>query len=136
ERATRQVNGASDEAMRIERDTASVAARGGARLWPDLSMEYRPIMVTSPSLSVLANRAALSIARWTLFVLLMLAAFAAYSREQWQTLPPTPSLPAGTVGHRAMIDGALLWYAEWGVHDAGVPVLLLHGGPANSNYFG
>lgn len=75
-------------------------------------------------------------ARWTLFALLMLPMFAASSKEQWQTLPPTPSLPAGTVGHRAMIDGALLWYAEWGAHNKGVPVLLLHGGSLNSNYFG
>lgn len=93
-------------------------------------------MVTSSSRSALVNSPARPAARWLLFVLLMLPMFAAYSKEQWQTLPPTPPLPAGTVGHRAMIDGALLWYAEWGFHNRGVPVLLLHGGPANSNYFG
>jgi pimeloyl-ACP methyl ester carboxylesterase len=51
----------------------------------------------------------------------------------WQTLPPTPVLPppaqAGYVQH----DGARLYYAQFG---AGTPVLLLHGGLANSNYWG
>jgi pimeloyl-ACP methyl ester carboxylesterase len=35
-----------------------------------------------------------------------------------------------------MINGAQLWYAEWGARNKGVPVLLLHGGALNSNYFG
>jgi pimeloyl-ACP methyl ester carboxylesterase len=35
-----------------------------------------------------------------------------------------------------MIGGAQLWYAEWGANNKGVPVLLLHGGALNSNYFG
>ncbi|MGB6488830.1 MAG: alpha/beta hydrolase [Steroidobacteraceae bacterium] len=76
-------------------------------------------------------------ARWALLALLLLIPnLPAYSREQWQILPPTPSLPAGTVGHHAMINGARLWYAEWGTRNGGVPVLLLHGGSLNSNYFG
>jgi len=75
-------------------------------------------------------------ARWALLALLLTPVLTAYSKEQWQVLPPTPSLPAGTVGHRVLIDGALLWYAEWGAHNGGVPVLLLHGGSLNSNYFG
>ncbi len=93
-------------------------------------------MVMSSSRSVPVSGPARRAARWTLLALLMLPLPAAHSTEQWQTLPPTPSLPAGTVGHRAMINGALLWYAEWGMHESGVPVLLLHGGPLNSNYFG
>lgn len=93
-------------------------------------------MIMSSSRPAFASVFVRSAAWWTLLVLLMFPAFAARSKEQWQTLPPTPSLPAGTVGHRAMINGALLWYAEWGTHNGGVPVLLLHGGPANSNYFG
>ena len=54
----------------------------------------------------------------------------------WQTLPPLPSLPAGTVGRHAEIGGARIWFAEWGPKSAGVPVLLLHGGFGNSNYYG
>jgi pimeloyl-ACP methyl ester carboxylesterase len=56
--------------------------------------------------------------------------------EPWQTLPPLPALPAGTVGRHAEIDGARIWFAEWGPKSSRVPVLLLHGGFGNSNYFG
>lgn len=79
---------------------------------------------------------AFSRARWALLALLLIPVLPVQSREQWQILPPTPSLPAGTVGHRVMVDGALLWYAEWGARNKGIPVLLLHGGSLNSNYFG
>lgn len=51
-------------------------------------------------------------------------------------LPSTPALPKGTVGRHIMIGGARIWYAEWNKHAGGTPVLLLHGGYANSNYFG
>ena len=61
---------------------------------------------------------------------------AAASGEVWHTLPPTPSLPKGTVGHHAEVAGARLWYAEWGTASGSPPVLLLHGGFGNSNYFG
>jgi pimeloyl-ACP methyl ester carboxylesterase len=66
------------------------------------------------------------------------AAAASISRapEPWQTLPPLPSLPAGTVDRHAEIAGARIWFAEWGPKSAGVPVLLLHGGFGNSNYYG
>ena len=67
-------------------------------------------------------------------LLLSAACFAA--PEPWQTLPPLPSLPAGTAGRHAEIDGARIWFAEWGPKSSGVPVLLLHGGFGNSNYFG
>jgi pimeloyl-ACP methyl ester carboxylesterase len=67
---------------------------------------------------------------------LMLSAAAFAAPEPWQTLPPMPSLPSGTVAHHAAIDGARIWFAEWGPKSSGVPVLLLHGGLGNSNYFG
>jgi pimeloyl-ACP methyl ester carboxylesterase len=60
----------------------------------------------------------------------------AAAHEPWQTLPPLPSLPAGTVDRHADIGGARIWFAEWGPSSAAVPVLLLHGGFGNSNYFG
>jgi pimeloyl-ACP methyl ester carboxylesterase len=45
-------------------------------------------------------------------------------------------LPKGTVGRHAEIGGSRIWFAEWGARSTGTPVLLLHGGFGNSNYFG
>jgi len=56
--------------------------------------------------------------------------------EVWQTLPPTPKLPPAAAEGRIELNGARIWYAEWGQRAPGAPVLLLHGGLANSNYFG
>lgn len=68
--------------------------------------------------------------------LLCAAALAAHAAEVWETLPPMPHLPPQTSGHHAEINGANIWYAEWGTGSARPPVLLLHGGFGNSNYFG
>jgi pimeloyl-ACP methyl ester carboxylesterase len=68
--------------------------------------------------------------------LLCAAPLAAEAAEVWQSLPPTPALPRGTAEHYINIHGDRLWYAEWGVQAKGTPVLLLHGGFGNSNYFG
>jgi pimeloyl-ACP methyl ester carboxylesterase len=65
---------------------------------------------------------------------LVLWATASIAVQPWQRLPPTPSLPPGTVSRYANVQGARLWYAEWGSGSA--PVLLLHGGYGNANYFG
>lgn len=54
----------------------------------------------------------------------------------WQTLPPTPRLPVPARQGRVAVDGATIWYGEYGIGNRGTPVLLLHGGLANSNYFG
>jgi len=81
--------------------------------------------------SRLASRLTLSLA-----LALGFGAIAAYGAPVWQTLPPLPALPAGTVGRHADIQGARIWYAEWGRKSARSPVLLLHGGFGNSNYFG
>jgi pimeloyl-ACP methyl ester carboxylesterase len=48
-------------------------------------------------------------------------------------LPPAPSLPPTQMSGYAAVDGVRLFYAEFGM---GRPVLLLHGGLANSNYWG
>jgi len=80
----------------------------------------------------IACRRGLLAAAWSLLA----AASAADGAAIWQTLPPTPSLPKGTVGQHVEIDGARLWYAAWGPQSAAPPVLLLHGGFANSSYFG
>lgn len=54
----------------------------------------------------------------------------------WQTLPPTPRLPAPARQGRVAVDGATIWYGQYGFQNRGTPVLLLHGGLANSDYFG
>ena len=67
------------------------------------------------------------------FGLLFLGVAWARAEPQWLTLPPTPSLPqAGKSGY-APVNGIKIWYAEFG---RGAPVILLHGGLANANYWG
>jgi pimeloyl-ACP methyl ester carboxylesterase len=51
--------------------------------------------------------------------------------ELWKTLPPTPAPVAGNHGSRTEINGIQLYHVEIG---AGPPVVLLHGGLANSDY--
>ncbi len=64
-----------------------------------------------------------------------LAAFLATSAQaqQWMTLPPTPTLPKADISGTAPVNGVRIWYAEFG---KGEPVLFVHGGLANSNYWG
>ena len=57
----------------------------------------------------------------------------AVAAEVWQTLPPTPTRPKAEVEGKAPVDGVEIYYAEYG---AGEPVILLHGGLANSDYWG
>ena len=57
----------------------------------------------------------------------------AVAAEVWQTLPPTPTRPKAEVEGKAPVDGIEIYYAEYG---AGEPVILLHGGLANSDYWG
>jgi pimeloyl-ACP methyl ester carboxylesterase len=51
----------------------------------------------------------------------------------WLTLPATPTLPAPLRSGYAPVNGIKIWYAEFG---EGEPVILLHGGLANANYWG
>ena len=76
------------------------------------------------------------LARQTVLVILLLWGVAAKADEPWTRLPPTPKLPASSTSKYQVVNGARLWYAEWGARRAGTPVLLLHGGYGNSNYFG
>src|SRR5215471_20799499 len=65
--------------------------------------------------------------------LLILFACPARAEPQWLNLPPTPGLPSAAQSGCAEINGVKIWYAVFG---HGQPVLLLHGGLANSNYWG
>jgi pimeloyl-ACP methyl ester carboxylesterase len=58
---------------------------------------------------------------------------AANAEPQWLKLPPTPTLPQAVKSGYAPVNGIKIWYAVFG---HGKPVLLLHGGLANSNYWG
>ena len=53
--------------------------------------------------------------------------------QQWAQLPPTPDLPKPERSGMTAVDGIRLWYAVFG---AGSPVVLVHGGMGNSNYWG
>jgi pimeloyl-ACP methyl ester carboxylesterase len=55
------------------------------------------------------------------------------AEPQWLMLPPTPSLPTPAKSGEASINGIKIWYGLFG---SGAPVILLHGGLANSNYWG
>ncbi len=71
------------------------------------------------------------------FLLLLLAFVAmtplARAESPWNVLPPTPSLPKSAHSGYAPVNGIKIWYAVYG---HGQPVILLHGGLANSNYWG
>lgn len=75
--------------------------------------------------------------RKSLIVLLMFAALAvarpAAAQYPWMRLPPTPTLPKPETTGTAPVNGIRLWYAEFG---HGAPVILVHGGLANSDYWG
>jgi pimeloyl-ACP methyl ester carboxylesterase len=62
---------------------------------------------------------------------------------RWSILPPTPSLPQATEsGYIPVTHGAKIWYSLFGqplsatLAANGIPVVFLHGGLGNSDYFG
>jgi pimeloyl-ACP methyl ester carboxylesterase len=79
--------------------------------------------------------------RFAFCILLVAAVLApgfATAQQRWLTLPPTPKLPkeyAISGIHTLQGAGVRLWYEIFGPEDKPV-VVLLHGGAANSNYFG
>lgn len=56
----------------------------------------------------------------------------------WRTVPPTPSLPRAQQAGDAPVNGVKIHYATFGQATPGheTPVILLHGGLANSEYWG
>ena len=61
------------------------------------------------------------------------AVWPAPAQNPWERLPATPALPPPARSGTVPADGVHLWYAVFG---QGAPVILLHGGLANSNYWG
>lgn len=53
--------------------------------------------------------------------------------ERWQTLPPTPAPVPGAQSAHAEVNGIRLYYSRIG---HGSPVVLLHGGLGNADYWG
>jgi len=51
----------------------------------------------------------------------------------WLQLPPTPKLPHAERSGYAPVNRIKIWYAVFGQGD---PVIFLHGGLANANYWG
>jgi pimeloyl-ACP methyl ester carboxylesterase len=73
----------------------------------------------------------------SVFFLLLACAMAlgapARAAEPWERLPATPTLPKPDRTGMAPVNGIRLWYATYGHGD---PVILVHGGLANSSYWG
>ena len=65
--------------------------------------------------------------------LLVLIAAPAGAVERWQTLPPTPAPILTYRSGMAEANGIKIHYAIYG---SGSPVIFLHGGLANSDYWG
>jgi len=71
--------------------------------------------------------------RLLLVSVFVLAACSARASERWETLPPTPTpIPTDRSG-QAEINGISVHYAIYG---HGSPVIFLHGGLANADYWG
>lgn len=68
-----------------------------------------------------------------LLLILALPIFQTSAIERWQVLPATPAPIHSERGGHAKINGISVYYAEYG---QGSPVILLHGGLANSDYWG
>jgi pimeloyl-ACP methyl ester carboxylesterase len=66
-------------------------------------------------------------------LLLLVPIASASAAARWEVLPPTPAPVAGEKTGHADVNGIKLFYATVG---DGAPVVLLHGGLANSDYWG
>ena len=63
----------------------------------------------------------------------LVASAASAAPPRWQTLPATPVLPPTDRSGLVPLNGVRIWHAEYG---SGQPVLLMHGGLANADYWG
>ncbi|NWE12518.1 alpha/beta fold hydrolase [Pseudomonas yamanorum] len=64
---------------------------------------------------------------------LLLSFSAVNAAERWEILPPTPAPIAGAKTGYAAVNGIKVYYTKTG---HGSPVILLHGGLSNSDYWG
>jgi pimeloyl-ACP methyl ester carboxylesterase len=71
--------------------------------------------------------------RFLLTFVFAVATFPALSAERWETLPPTPAPIAAHRSGLAKVNGISIHYAMYG---RGSPVIFLHGGLANTDYWG
>jgi pimeloyl-ACP methyl ester carboxylesterase len=65
--------------------------------------------------------------------LIAFLALPAAAAERWETLPPTPATIASDHSGQAQVNGISVHYAVYG---EGSPVIFLHGGLANTDYWG
>jgi pimeloyl-ACP methyl ester carboxylesterase len=75
----------------------------------------------------------LAMRRIVLATLLALVTLPAMATERWETLPPTPVPIPTERGGLADVNGIKIHYAIYG---QGSPVIMLHGGLANTDYWG
>ena len=68
-----------------------------------------------------------------LLLILALSALRANAAERWEVLPPTPAPIHSERSGQANANGISIYYAVYG---KGSPVILLHGGLANADYWG
>jgi pimeloyl-ACP methyl ester carboxylesterase len=71
--------------------------------------------------------------RFLLASLAFLVTLPALAGERWETLPPTPAPIAADREGQAQVNGISVHYAIYG---HGSPVIFLHGGLANTDYWG
>ena len=67
-----------------------------------------------------------------LLLILALPALRASAAERWEVLPPTPAPIHSERSGQANANGISIHYAVYG---QGSPVILLHGGLANTDYW-
>ena len=67
-----------------------------------------------------------------LLLILVLFALPASAAERWEVLPPTPEPVHSERSGQANANGISIHYAVYG---QGSPVILLHGGLANADYW-
>jgi pimeloyl-ACP methyl ester carboxylesterase len=72
-------------------------------------------------------------AHFVLLVFALVRVVPAAAEPPWECLPPTPTLPKPDRIGLAPVNGIRLWFATYGHGD---PVILVHGGLANSSYWG
>src|SRR5258707_4146727 len=68
-----------------------------------------------------------------LLLILALSTLRAGATERWEVLPPTPAPIHSERSGQANANGISIYYAVYG---EGSPVILLHGGLANADYWG